>query len=52
MKTQSYLLHAMAGIIIIAIPYVLSGVPANILDMTVGGVLGMVFKLAHDFAGY
>jgi hypothetical protein len=51
-NNNSYILHAIAGIIIVAGPMFLAGIPDSWQSMTIGGVLAMAFKWAHDFAGY
>lgn len=51
-KTQSYLIHFCAGVVIVILPLLLASVPASWQEMTVGGVLGLVLKFAHDAAGY
>ncbi len=50
-NTISYLLHLLAGIAIVMIPLLIAGIPQSVQAMTIGGVLGMAFKLAHDAAG-
>lgn len=48
----SYALHAVAGIVIVSAPYLTAGVPLAWQSMTVGAILALVFKWAHDYAGY
>jgi hypothetical protein len=48
---MSYFLHALAGICIVIIPIAMAGIPESWQAMTVGGILAMIFKAAHDFAG-
>lgn len=50
-KTVSYVLHLLAGVVIVVIPIAIAGIPESWQAMTVGGVLGVVFKVAHDYAG-
>lgn len=47
----SYIVHALAGAAIVFIPLLIAGIPESIQAMTVGGVLGLVLKFAHDIAG-
>ena len=50
----SYVMHLIAGALIVAIPLLLAGIPESWQSMTVGGLLGAAFKAAQcsNYAGY
>lgn len=50
--TQSYIVHLLAGAAIVFVPLLIAGIPESVQALTVGGILGMALKFAHDFVGY
>lgn len=51
-KVQSYVLHALVGVLLTAVPAMIDGIPDTYKTMTVGAVLLMLFKVLHDAIGY
>ena len=47
----SYILHFIAGVVIVAVPLLLAGIPESWQSMTIAGLLGLIFKGAHDYLG-
>jgi hypothetical protein len=43
--------HAVAGIVVATVPYLLLGLPVDIQTMTVAGVLAALLKAAHLYVG-
>ncbi len=49
--TISYIVHILAGVLIVAIPLLIAGIPQSVQAMTIAGALGAILKLAHDAVG-